>query len=155
NARDGDRHDRIRLQRKQFRYAAFGGQVVRETYLLLCVCAVMALAQTSKGTPPKTADGKPDLSGVWIVRGSTDIAVDPAYQPWAKELWQKRRVDKDKNDDPAAWCLPNGPVRMTTLPFKIIQTPKLIVLLSEGNTHSYRRFFLYGRPHNLELEPNS
>jgi hypothetical protein len=28
-------------------------------------------------------------------------------------------------------------------------------LLSEGNTHSYRRLFLDGRPHNLDLDPNS
>ena len=36
-----------------------------------------------------------------------------------------------------------------------MQTPKLVVLLSEGNTHSFRRFFLDGRAHNLDLEPNS
>ncbi|MGH7441896.1 MAG: hypothetical protein ACREKE_04395, partial [bacterium] len=33
--------------------------------------------------------------------------------------------------------------------------PKLVVLLSQGNTHSYRRFFLDGRPHNLDVEPNT
>ena len=42
--------------------------------------------------------------------------------------------------------LPNGVVRVTGLPYKIVQTPKLVVLLSEGNTHSYRRFFFDGRP---------
>jgi len=30
-----------------------------------------------------------------------------------------------------------------------------VVLLSEGNTHSYRRLFLDGRPHNLDLDPNT
>jgi hypothetical protein len=30
-----------------------------------------------------------------------------------------------------------------------------VVVLSEGNTHSFRRFFLDGRAHNLDLEPNS
>jgi hypothetical protein len=128
---------------------------MRGIFVLLCVCAALADAQNSKGTPPRTADGKADLSGVWIVRGSTDIGVEPAYQPWAKELWQKRRMDTNKDDDPATWCLPNGPVRMTNVPYKIVQTPKLVVLLSEGNTHSYRRFFLDGRAHNLDLEPNS
>jgi hypothetical protein len=96
-----------------------------------------------------------DLSGVWIVRGSTDIPGDPPYQPWARELWTKRKADKSKQDDPATWCLPNGVVRVTSLPYKIVQTPKLVVLLSEGNTHSFRRFFLDGRTHNLDLEPNS
>jgi hypothetical protein len=108
----------------------------------------------SKGAP-RTSDGKVDLSGVWIVRGSTDIPGDPPYQEWARALWAQRKADKSKQDDPATWCLPNGPVRVTSLPYKIVQTPKLVVLLSEGNTHSYRRFFLDGRAHNLDLEPNS
>ncbi len=30
-----------------------------------------------------------------------------------------------------------------------------MVLLWQGSTHSYRRFFLDGRPHNLDLEPES
>jgi hypothetical protein len=31
----------------------------------------------------------------------------------------------------------------------------MVVLLWEGNTHSYRRFFLDGRAHNLDIEPES
>jgi hypothetical protein len=42
-------------------------------------------------------------------------------------------------------------VRVTDLPYKIVQTPKLVVILSEGNTHSYRRLFLDGRAHNNDL----
>jgi len=112
----------------------------------------LSFAQDKKGG---AAARTPDLSGVWIAQGSTDISSEPAYQPSAKELWAKRRADASKQDDPATWCLPNGPVRVTKLPYKIVQTPKLVVLLSEGNTHSYRRFFLDGRAHNLDLEPNS
>lgn len=100
------------------------------------------------------AQKAPDLSGVWVVRAGLQIAADPPYTPEFAKVWQARRADLSKVD-PAQYCLPNGAVRMTLLPYKIVQTPELVVLLSEGNTHSYRRFFLDGRAHNLDLEPNS
>ena len=100
------------------------------------------------------AQASPDLSGVWVVRGSANLPDDLPYRPEALQLWQERKANLAK-DDPAAYCLPNGVVRMTSLPYKIVQTPQLVVLLSEGNTHSFRRFFLDGRAHNLDLEPNS
>jgi len=112
--------------------------------ILVLVCAAGSLL----------AQGAPDLSGVWVVRGSTNLPGDPAYRPEALKLWQERKANL-KKDDPAAFCLPNGVVRMTSLPYKIVQTPQLVVLLSEGNTHCFRRFFLDGRAHNLDLEPNS
>jgi hypothetical protein len=99
---------------------------------------------------PAAAQNVPDLSGVWVVSGNADLPADPAYQPDALRLYQERKTNGEK-DDPAKYCLPNGVVRVTTLPYKIVQTPKLVVLLSEGNTHSYRRLFLDGRPHNLDL----
>lgn len=120
--------------------------------------AVMAMlhGQQTKaaGPAPKTPDGKVDLSGVWVVSGGTLLPGDPSYQPAAKKLYEERKSNVGK-DDPEKDCLPNGAVRITSLPYKIVQTPKLVVLLSEGNTHSYRRFFLDGRPHNLEVEPTT
>jgi hypothetical protein len=46
---------------------------------------------------------------------------------------------------------------VTTLPYKIVQTDKLVVILSEGNTHSFRRLFLDGRGHQHveDVEPDS
>jgi hypothetical protein len=116
---------------------------MRSILLLLACAAVTLLAQ-----------GTPDLSGVWTVRGSTNLPDDPPFRPEALKLWQERKANL-KKDDPAAYCLPNGVVRMTSLPYKIVQTPQLMVLLAEGNTHSFRRIFLDGRAHNLDLEPNS
>jgi hypothetical protein len=110
--------------------------------LALFFVAVTALAQT------------PDLSGVWVVSQGLDITAQVPYQPAFLRLWNDRKSDLTKQD-PATYCLPNGVVRMTNLPYKIVQTPALIVLLSEGNTHSYRRFFLDGRKHNLDLDPNN
>ena len=109
------------------------------------LCALTAVAFSQKA---------PDLSGVWIVSSGLEITADPPYKPDALKLWQEHKANLSKID-PAQYCLPNGVVRMTNLPYKIVQTPALVVLLSEGNTHSYRRFFLDGRPHNLDLDPNS
>jgi hypothetical protein len=95
-----------------------------------------------------------DLSGVWIASGSANLPSEPAYKPEFKKIWEQRKQNL-KKEDPATYCLPNGVVRVTALPYKIVQTPKLVVQLSEGNTHSFRRFFVDGRAHNLDLEPNS
>ncbi len=118
----------------------------------LGVAALLLAACGASG--PRTADGKPDLSGVWIVAGSPDIAAEPAYTPEFRKLWDERKANLH-DDDPATYCLPNGAVRVTSLPYKIVQTPKLVVILSEGNTHSFRRLFLDGREHDLEIEPES
>jgi hypothetical protein len=108
------------------------------------------------GSAPKTPEGKTDFSGVWVVSGKTTLPSDPSYQPEAKKLYDERKAAKGKGD-PEAFCLPDGAVRVTDLPYKIVQSPKMIVLLSEGNVHSYRRFFLDGRSPKaaLEIEPET
>jgi len=127
---------------------------MRSILLVLACTAGTLAAQISAQYLPETPDGKPDLAGVWVVRGSTNLPDDLPYRPEALKLWQERKANLAK-DDPAAYCLPNGVVRVTPLPYKIVQTPQLVVILSEGNTHSFRRIFLDGRAHNLDLEPNS
>ncbi|PWU07749.1 MAG: hypothetical protein C5B51_09400 [Terriglobia bacterium] len=110
-------------------------------------------APPSGPTPRSPEDGKVDLSGVWVPT-STLLPNDPPYQPAAQKLYDERKANKGK-DDPERFCLPNGAVRINPLPYKIVQRKEQIVLLWEGNTHSYRRFFLDGRPHNLDIEPES
>jgi hypothetical protein len=127
---------------------------MRSILLVLACGAGSLFAQSAAQYLPQTPDGKADISGVWVVSGSANLPDDLPYRPEALKLWQERKGNLAK-DDPAAYCLPNGVVRLTSLPYKIVQTPKLVVMLSEGNTHSFRRFFLDGRAHNLDLEPNS
>ena len=103
-----------------------------------------------KGPTPHMPDGTVDLSGVWVLSGSPDLPSDPSYQPAAQKLYAERKASKGK-DDPAAFCLPNGLVRVTPYPYKIVQAPKMVVVLSEGNTHSFRRLFLDGRPHPKDV----
>ena len=105
------------------------------------------------GATPRAEDGKVDLSGVWVP-ASTKLPSDPSYQLAYQKLYDERKVNKGK-DDPERYCLPDGAVRVNPLPYKIVQRSNQIALLWEGNTHSYRRFFLDGRSHNLDIEPES
>ena len=109
------------------------------------------------GPVPRTADGKPDLSGLWGPDRNFIYDISSALQPgetlpiqpWAAKLAQER-VSKD---DPEANCLPAGVPRMAPYPWKIVQTPSLIVFLYEGNIHTYRQVFMDGRAHPQDADP--
>ena len=115
------------------------------------------LKAKSSGPAPRTANGKPDLSGLWgpAPNFGRDISatLKPGeklpLQPWALKLTQERLP----KDDPEASCLPAGIPRMSPFPWKIIQTPQLIVFLIEGNVHTYRQIFLDGSGHPKDLDP--
>jgi hypothetical protein len=115
------------------------------------------LKTKASGPAPRAADGKPDLSGIWgpesHLIGDIAAALKPGdklpLQPWALKL-TRARLSKD---DPNASCLPSGIPRQSPFPFKIIQTPKEIVFLVEGNVHTYRQVFMdgIGHPHTEKL----
>jgi hypothetical protein len=110
---------------------------------------------------PRTADGKPDLSGLWnriSPKYRVNIAADlkpEEVQPWAKTLVERRTEDLGK-DSMNARCLPSGPAYATDADstaggmMKIIQTPGIIVILNSDLT--YRQIFMDGR--KLEASPN-
>jgi hypothetical protein len=98
-----------------------------------------------KGPAPKMPDGKPDFSGVWNPTNFVAMG-QPSLQPWADALYKERRANLSK-DDPEGHCLPAGVPRISPFPMKLVQTPSLVVMLEEGNVHSYRQFFLDGRGH--------
>ena len=122
---------------------------------------------------PRTADGKPDFSGLWLIETKregnpnfpgcepvSDEFVNIAaslkeglpYQAWAADLVKARRSEQRVND-PISNCLPMGAVRSHTWngPRKAVQTPGLVILMSEFET-SYRQIFTDERP--LPGDPN-
>ena len=103
------------------------------------------------GPTPRTPDGKVDFSGVWTPGGTFGQMGQFPLQPWAETLRNERRANLSK-DDPEGHCLPAGVPRISPFPYKIVQTPNLIVYLDEGNVHSYRQFFLDGRGHPPDAE---
>src|SRR5205814_5145924 len=146
----------------------------REMKLLATVtflmCAATAMAQWKNLPPattllapaPKAADGKPDLSGLWQADGQTyffDLSAglkpeDVVMLPWARSLQQQREA-RQHGDDPLARCLPHGVPRINTngiFPFKIVQTPRLVVILYE-QLNLFRQVFLDGRQLADDLNP--
>jgi hypothetical protein len=111
---------------------------------------------------PRTADGKPDLSGVWHARDGRHIqnlagaeGITAPFQPWAEALYKERR-DNNGLHRPSGQCLPKSiPDGMTLppYPFKIVQTPALTVMLYEIFVN-YRQIHTDGRALPTERHPS-
>ena len=156
--------------------------------LCAAVVASLALASASanaqQASPPggqrpvpRTADGKPDLSGVWIGGGfgllfgeeeaeavrKADAAAGrrplppPEPPPYKPDAAAKRQeyLARRGIDDPMARCLLSGVPRITVrpLPFEIIQLPERVVILYEVH-HAFRIIPTDGRPHPDDIEPS-
>ena len=104
----------------------------------------------------------PDLSGIWQAagnlpsQGSGDLPLNPLlvrfganskddlpYRPEVREAMSKRRM----KDQHYLNCVTPGGPQMLVLPTmrKIVQTPGLVLILSEYNVN-YRQIFTDGRP---------
>jgi hypothetical protein len=127
---------------------------------------------------PRTPNGKPDFSGMWVPRDvlpcnvkergvqCTELDLTPQignfalglkdglpYQPWAAELFHRRAKDVGYID-PHTHCMPPNYPRAWAFPEtqKIFQTPAELVLLHEYNA-SYRQIFLDGRKPPEDPQP--
>ena len=102
---------------------------------------------------PRTAEGAPDLSGVWLIYRDR-YPEEPAALPWAAAL-AKERVQANLKDAPHTRCLPQGfPVPGASTPWmtKFVQTRQLLVMLFE-DAAGFRQVFLDGRSHPKDPNP--
>ena len=136
--------------------------------IIVALAAATADAQTAGAAAPRlprTADGKPDLSGIWQVMNTAvwDIQDHNAQQgvpaglgvvegndlPYKPEALAKKKSNYANRAtlDPEAKCyLPGVPrVTYTPFPFQIVQTPAQVTLLYEY-AHTVRNVFM-NTPH--------
>ena len=100
----------------------------------------------AEGLPPQAPEpppGTPPLATFFDIGGN--IKGGLPFQPWAREL-REQRMAANQKDNPDAHCLPMGYMQLHghPQPRKIVQTPKLIVIMYEGNS-GLRQIFLDGR----------
>jgi len=132
-------------------------------FALAWVACGMACGQS---TIPRTAEGRPDLSGIWQVMNTAEWDIQdhqarpdaPAglgvvegdqvpYQAWAAAK-KKENFEKRATEDPLAKCyLPGVPrITYTPLPFQIFQTPKQVTIFYQY-AHAVRHIFANGSRH--------
>jgi hypothetical protein len=144
------------------------------TITAIALSAALIAAPQSQPAPreqpvPRTADGKPDLKGIWqasstaaadlqdhvasldMLAGRSVVAGgEIPYQPWAAkkkaENFQNRRTA-----DPLGKCYMPGVPRIMYLdfPFQIFQTPKLVTMAFEWQL-DFRLIYTDGTPHRTD-----
>lgn len=136
------------------------GLVVGITAILLGpgYAAAQSPAPPPAGPAPRLADGRIDITGLWrpadifliedISLGLKKGETVP-MNAWAEGVMKKHL----SSDDPETNCLPTGVPRQAPYPWKIVETPKEIYFLFEGNIHSYRQIFMDGRKHPADPNP--
>lgn len=146
--------------------------------MAVIAAAPLLLAQapsTAVATPkpaPRTADGHPDLSGVWWrgadiggrggaplgrpAGGAPPVTFSSLYTP-AAAAHAKTLADKD---DPTLHCTPTAFGTLNVSLFdvgavgQIIQTPKFVVMLTE-TFHGFQIIPFDGRPHRDNVPPSN
>jgi hypothetical protein len=148
-----------------------------KTYRILTITAAaltsafLAAPQSAQQPIPRTADGKPNLEGIWQAssaaaadlqdhaagynmlagRSVVDGGAIP-YQPWAAAK-KAENFKMRKTADPLGKCYMPGTPRIMYLdfPFQIFQTPGAIAMTFEWSL-DYRLIHTNGTPHPMDLD---
>jgi hypothetical protein len=128
---------------------------------LLAAVLLMLQAPSPARTIPRTADGKPNLQGIWKVRNRAayDLQDHAAaggkgvveggeipYQPWAAAK-KNENYARRQSADPLAQCFMPGVPRIMYMeyPFHIFQTPQQIAITFEWSS-VFRLIYTNGKP---------
>jgi hypothetical protein len=129
--------------------------------LLLTIAAARVDAQggnapASKpaGPTPRLADGKPDMTGVWVTAGQKDNGLDRLEKLYNAAA-QKQQASIEEADDPLFRCLPYGVPRSilsSPWPFQVVQRVGTMLVLTEYY-HAFRIIPTDGSPHTPDALP--
>ena len=132
---------------------------------LVAALAFLAGNSSQAQDIPRTANGKPDFSGIYTPpstvnatgpRGNLIFNADKMapVKPGAESLLYRQRTGDVRLDEPRAACLPSGfPSGMLyILPIQIVQNPNHIVIIPELQ-RAARIIPTDGRPHREDIEP--
>jgi len=107
--------------------------------------------KTPVGPTPRMANGKPDLSGVWLGTFLQDSG-KPELTPSAQAIVSERAANHLK-DVPSSRCQPNGITLFGVIfTYRVVQTPGYMVMIAEHDVPP-RQIFLDGRSHPKDLDP--
>jgi hypothetical protein len=105
------------------------------------------------GPPPRDAQGRADLSGMWMTGGGGQRSDAVPYTP---EAQQKIRVFQSRQniDDPMGLCLLVGIPRIyqMPMPFRIVQLPNEVIFIHEA-FRGIRIIPTDGRQHPADVDP--
>jgi hypothetical protein len=134
------------------------------------ILVMPAFGQTKAGPVPRTADGKPDMTGRWNgsagpiahtnileehpggfgINAGQSLIIDPAngvipYQPWALKERDRRREDANGYEDPVGHCEFYDIARLHPFVWDVLYAGNLIVI--NANQHITRVIDLTRREH--------
>jgi len=139
----------------------------RVAALMIVMLTAIVTAQSPAKSPAaiaRTADGKPDFSGMWDnpkpasgpLRGPAtffDRSKFPPFKAGGEPFYEPRTGDP-RHDEPRAFCMPSGfpSAFLGPYPVQIIQNAKYLVMITEFMRIT-RIVPLDGRAHQTDIEP--
>ena len=102
------------------------------------------------GPTPRTADGKPDFSGIWW----QPATVDPGKPEWLPDALAvaARRMQNNRIDSPQSHCLPGAVLRLGPI-YELVQSRDFMVEISDDDYPGFHQIYLDGRSHPKEPNP--
>jgi hypothetical protein len=135
--------------------------------LIILFAAAMVASVSAQGPAkpagiPRTADGKPDFSGMWSnpappgpprIPTTFDRSKFPPFKQGGEPFYEPRTGDA-RHDEPRAFCMPSGfpSAFLGPYPVQMIQNSKTLVMITEFMRIT-RIIPLDGRPHQDDIEP--
>jgi hypothetical protein len=113
------------------------------------IAADRARHKPPTGPTPRTADGKPDFSGVWWQPVNTEPG-KPEWLPAAVDVAAQRAAN-NRVDSPQVRCLPSGVLRRGPL-IEFVQSKNVIIEISDDDSPGFHHIYL-ARNHPKEPDP--